>query len=430
MNQVPSTRRRWIDRVADVYGRGRPLAVLFDYDGTLTPIVRHPSLARLDSRVREQLRRLAALPGVRLGVISGRPLSEVRSLVGVEGVYYAGSGGLEIDLVGRETRYPEADNFGKLLDAIQDQMLDQLKKFPGTWLERKPGAIAIHYRGLLPLAATCFRFEMTNLLAAVAELRFRVVSEAIEVTPVDGWDKGTAVLSILGHMEDALAAHPLAVYFGDAANDVEGMALTTQAGGLSVGVGPYAPVIAEQRLADSSELVACLDELLARLATQRGLPVASLGSDPVSRAEPTEAGDEPATTPTGGADAGLLLLDPDAAARNELATGLAALGWRVWQADTSDRATELASEFGEAIQVALVDLQLPGLLGARTQTELGLRRPGLIRCFLSADVSPYTAAAFGRLSSLPLFVKPLSAGELNATLRAMLRRPPHAAGQH
>lgn len=430
MNRPLTTRRRWIDRVADVYGRGRPLAVLFDYDGTLTPIVRHPSLARLDSRVREQLRRLAALPGVRLGVISGRPLSEVRSLVGVEGVYYAGSGGLELDLVGQETRYPEADNFGQLLDAIQDQMLGRLKKIPGTWLERKPGALAIHYRGLLPLAATCFRFEMTNLLAAVAELRFRVVSEAIEVTPADGWDKGTAVLSILAHMEGALGSHPLAIYFGNAANDVEGMALTTQTGGLSVGIGPYAPVIAELRLADSSELVACLEELLARLATQRGLTLPNVGSDPVSRTQRAGACDEPDPAPTEGADAGLLLLDPDAAARNELAAGLVALRWRVWQADTSEHATQLVSEHGEAIHVALVDLQLPGLLGARTQSELERRRPGLIRGFLSADISPYTAAAFGRLSSLPLFVKPLSAGELNATLRAMLRQAPHALGQH
>jgi trehalose 6-phosphate phosphatase len=393
--------------------------VLFDYDGTLTPIERHPSLARLVPRTREQLRQLAALPGVRVGVISGRSLSEVRNLVGIDGIYYVGSGGLEIDLIDREQRYPDTDAIGTLLDAIQDQMLDQLKKFPGTWLERKPGAIAIHYRGLLPLAATCFRFEMINLVSAAAALKFQVVSEAIEVTPAEGWDKGTAVLSILDHVEATLQSHPLAVYFGDEANDVEGMAMTTQTGGMTVGIGPYAPWIADQRLADSSELVACLDELLARLATQRGLPSPC-----------PDAGNEPDLAPTPETDAGLLLLDPDAEARNELAAGLTALGWQVWQADTSEQATELVSVHGDSIQVALVDLQLPGLLGARTQSELGQRHPGLIRCFLSADISPYTAAAFGRLSSLPLFVKPLTAGELNTTLRAMLRQAPHAMGSH
>ena len=43
-------------------GAGRPLALLFDYDGTLTPIVRHPSLARLSAANRDRLARLTALP--------------------------------------------------------------------------------------------------------------------------------------------------------------------------------------------------------------------------------------------------------------------------------------------------------------------------------------------------------------------------------
>jgi CheY-like chemotaxis protein len=269
---------------------------------------------------------------------------------------------------------------------------------------------------------------MSDILSGVEGLRFRVVTEAIEVTPSDGWDKGAAVLAILEHMEQTLATHPLAVYFGDAANDIEGMAVATQAGGVSIGIGPYAPVMVEQRLADSSALLTCLDELSSRLATQRGLPIAPRPEAPAPR--PDVEGASGSAPSAEDADAGLLLLDADAVSRGELAAGLTALGWQVWQADTSERATQLLREHGEAIDVALVDLQLPGLLGARTQADLGLRRPGLIRGFLSAGVSPYTATAFGRLSSLPLFIKPLSADELNATLRAMLGRPPHSARQH
>ncbi len=429
MNRIPLTRREWIDRVAEVYGRGRPLAVLFDYDGTLTPIVRHPSLARLVPRTREQLRRLTALPGVRVGVISGRSLSEVRTLVGINGVYYVGSGGLEIDLVGTQKRYPDTDSVGTLLDTIQDQMLDQLKKFPETWLERKPGAIAIHFRGLLPLAATCFRFEMANILSAAEGLKFQVVSEAIEVTPTDGWDKGTAVLSILTHMQDALASHPLAVYFGDAANDAEGMAVTTNNGGVSVGIGPYAPLIAEQHLTDSSELVACLDELTVQLAKRRGLLDPGTDDDLRPGIERTEVGDEPVFAHIAGTDVvGVLLLDPDARSRRELAEGMAAFGWRVWQANTPEQATELLTEHADRIRVVLVDLQLPGLQGARTLAKLGENYPDLIRCFMSADIRPYTATAFSRLSDRMLFTKPFHAAEVDAKLRELLQKNPHLVG--
>ena len=43
----------WFVRAAAEYHAGRPLALLFDYDGTLTPIVAHPNMAHLpdDTRV-------------------------------------------------------------------------------------------------------------------------------------------------------------------------------------------------------------------------------------------------------------------------------------------------------------------------------------------------------------------------------------------
>ena len=127
------------------------------------------------------------------------------------------------------------------------------------------------------------------------------------------------------------------------------------------------------------------------------------------------------TAVTGESGPGLLLLDPDDRARTELAEGMAARGWRVWQADTPERAAELLDRHGEAVHVALVDLQLPGLQGARTLAEFGQTRPDLVRGFLSADVSPYMAAAFGKLSDIPLLVKPLQPADLDTRLRALLQ---------
>jgi len=407
----------WIERVAAEYGRGRPLALLFDYDGTLTPIVRHPSLARLTPDARHRLARLADLPDVRVGFISGRALAELRILVDQEGVYYAGSGGLEIDLRGTLRRSRQVETANALFAILEDQLLDLLRKFPGTWLERKPGALAMHYRGLLPLSAICFRVEAANLLAAVAELRFRVVSESIEVTPADGWDKGSAVIAILADMEGEFGTPPLPVYCGDAANDAEGMVVVAEAGGVSVGVGADAPAVAQVRLATPAELAAVVDDLTDRLLAARHLPLTARPADsdlatPVVVAARSEPAD------------GLLVVDPDPVGRAALSADLAGLGWRVWQADSAESAAIQMKEHGPAIRAVMVDLQLPGLQGARALSELADGHPDLIRCVMSADLRPYTATAFGRMSDLPLFVKPFPARDLDAALRSMLAVAP------
>jgi DNA-binding NtrC family response regulator len=148
---------------------------------------------------------------------------------------------------------------------------------------------------------------------------------------------------------------------------------------------------------------------------------------PQADSKPAPGGQEYAAPPR--TNAGMLLLDSDPAVREELAGAMSEFGWQVWQADTPERATELLDRHGDRVQVALVDLQLPGLQGVRTLTAISQNHPDLLRCFLSAEVSPYMATAIHRLSSLPLFVKPLRAADLNTSLRKMLLKSPHAEKQ-
>src|SRR5262249_9743352 len=102
--------RRWFLKVTGRLASARrtrgPLALLFDYDGTLTPIVERPSLALLEPCTRALLGRLAQTAGVSVGIISGRNLTDLRHLVGLPGLYYAGTGGLELDLKGTRLTHP------------------------------------------------------------------------------------------------------------------------------------------------------------------------------------------------------------------------------------------------------------------------------------------------------------------------------------
>ena len=73
------------------------ILLLADYDGTLTPIVGRPAEAKLSATVREQLGALAQKQNFSVGIISGRLLSEVKALVRIQEIYYAGNHGFEIE---------------------------------------------------------------------------------------------------------------------------------------------------------------------------------------------------------------------------------------------------------------------------------------------------------------------------------------------
>ena len=68
--------------------RHTPLGVICDLDGTLLPFVSTPSESRLPPELAEQLSELAALPGLSLAIVSGRPREDLeRLLAPVPGVW-------------------------------------------------------------------------------------------------------------------------------------------------------------------------------------------------------------------------------------------------------------------------------------------------------------------------------------------------------
>ena len=88
LNVWPSVSRRLAEA-------GRVL-LLFDYDGTLTPIVPRPEDAVLSPRVKSLLAEVAAMDGYLAGIVSGRSLADLRERVAITGLVYAGNHGLEI----------------------------------------------------------------------------------------------------------------------------------------------------------------------------------------------------------------------------------------------------------------------------------------------------------------------------------------------
>jgi DNA-binding NtrC family response regulator len=117
---------------------------------------------------------------------------------------------------------------------------------------------------------------------------------------------------------------------------------------------------------------------------------------------------------------GVLIVDSDAASRAHLARAMTQQGWHVFAASDGEDALEIYQQDADRIDVAIVDLQLPGLIGVRVLSELAELNPDLPTCAMSGDVSPYAASAFRRMSATPLFTKPMDFRALSFILHEMI----------
>lgn len=255
-----------LDLIINRYRRGHTLALLFDYDGTLVPLAAHPRLATMPPRTRRLLRRLAGRSRVVLGVVSSRELSELRALVSLRNIYYAGNSGLELDLRGTRISHPGIQDALPAIVAVTGQIQNIIGMFPGAWLEGKMSGLTIHYRdvpdGRIP--------DLLSQITIVSEpfldrLRFTDGPKAVEITPELGWDKGTAVKFILDHLgQDAL----LPLYAGDAPNDDPAFEIVGEMGGLCIGVGTEIPPFSHYCVADPAALLSLLFALDRNLAAE------------------------------------------------------------------------------------------------------------------------------------------------------------------
>ncbi|MBN2581197.1 MAG: trehalose-phosphatase [Pirellulales bacterium] len=245
--------------------QGRRLALLFDYDGTLTPLQPHPDLARLDPSARRLLERLARRPQIALGFLSGRTLKELQTLVALPEAYYAGTTGLELDLRGQRVVHPEAPNIAPSLAQLGQRLQRILPAYSGAWLEDKQWGLTVHYRAVQPDRIAALQTELQDVAeSSLEQFRFIEGPRAVEIIPRLGWSKATAVDFILEALQQNLPSPVsgegpgvrantddmviLPFYAGDSVNDEDAMEKVNSLGGLSVGVGPQAPPAAAYRL--------------------------------------------------------------------------------------------------------------------------------------------------------------------------------------
>jgi alpha,alpha-trehalase len=196
------------------------MAVFLDYDGTLTPIVESPEEAVLSADMRSTIGELANHCAV--AIVSGRDLKDVRDLVDIDSIYYAGSHGF--DIAGPEEHKLESqqgNEFLPILNTSEQALRNRLADVPGTLVERKKFSIAVHYRKVADDRLSEIESIVDELLSTEPELRKSTGKKVFELQPNIDWHKGKALLWLLDELE-LNAVDVLPFYIGDDTTDEDG----------------------------------------------------------------------------------------------------------------------------------------------------------------------------------------------------------------
>ena len=222
------------DRISSRIKNAPRVFLFFDYDGTLTPIVPTPEEARLEPGIKDSIKLLRKNPKFIIAIISGRSLSDIKGMVALRGIIYAGNHGLEILEGSRRILKQGARLKDSSLKAIYLALRTGLKDIKGARVEDKGCTLSVHFR-LVRRAQRDLVKEIFNKIVRpyILSKGMRISSGkmVLEVRPDIDWDKGKAVLHLLAGNKKAL---PL--YIGDDVTDRDGFRALKKKG-ISIFVG-------------------------------------------------------------------------------------------------------------------------------------------------------------------------------------------------
>jgi trehalose 6-phosphate phosphatase len=195
----------------------RESAVLCDIDGTLAPIVQRAE----DAKVSDSTSRLLAAIARRYGCvacISGRSAAEARRLVGVGGITYAGTHGVELLRPGssRPELDPEVAGWADRVRRFAHDHESRELRILRVRIEDKGPISAFHWRGARDEEDALVRVKEVASAAEEAGFNIHWGRKVLEVRPPIPIDKGQAVRKLL--TEQSMRA---AMFGGDDMTDLD-----------------------------------------------------------------------------------------------------------------------------------------------------------------------------------------------------------------
>jgi trehalose 6-phosphate phosphatase len=212
-------------RDASAYG------FFFDFDGTLTEIAETPNEVIVEDRARQALESLFETSSGAVAIVTGREIEAIDAFLaplklpvaGVHG-YERRNGEAKTSVSGGEDG--AARSFERVIKSFVDHN-------PGLLLEKKRGALALHYRLRPELENLCVSLveDVSTRLTDVVLTRGKMVIE----TRLHKATKGTAIDDFL---REAPFRGRVPFFAGDDVTDEDAFNAVNALGGISVKVGP------------------------------------------------------------------------------------------------------------------------------------------------------------------------------------------------
>lgn len=231
-------------RVKQTIAHAKKVFLFLDFDGTLAPIRKKPSLAMLPGATETILRRLAKRPNVVVCIVTGRSQADAKEKIRIRNVLWIANHGFEISMGRSHWVHQSALQARHVLGEIARKLKRVLPAIQGVLIENKRYTLTVHYRNVWKQSVPVVK-ETTQRLLRPYEAQFRITrgKKVFEVRPDVQWNKGRAVDRVLKFLRPGKTS--LVVYVGDDRTDedafklLRGRAITVLVGGRRQSAAKY-----------------------------------------------------------------------------------------------------------------------------------------------------------------------------------------------
>jgi len=234
--------------------------ILFDYDGTLSPIVSNPEKAFLDEEIRTNLIKINNKEGVSVGIVTGRSLQAIQNFVQIDNLLYITNHGNLIVENNKiiDTTTPLKDN--STININYQALLNEIQNIdPNIYIEEKEVSTAFHYRNVETTPHDILKDTIIAKIKAQADSSQMVLKEGKKVIEIFSAsvnkNKGTAILKTIENFQknNPEIKDLLVSFIGDDITDEDGFAVLNKLNQVTVKVGP-GETIARYRLSKTDEV--------------------------------------------------------------------------------------------------------------------------------------------------------------------------------
>ena len=227
--------------------------IFLDFDGTLVELEDRPDDVRVDTATIQFIERLRDKVGRALALVSGRDIHAIDRFLHPLVLPVAGVHGLQRRDAAGHLHTPVIDP--SVMDDIAAELEAAFREEPGIFVERKTGAVALHFRLRPDFEKRCYTLAQ-QIVSNRPELDLMTGKMVCEIG-LQGFDKGAVIEAFLNE-RPFKGRRP--IFAGDDVTDEDGFAAVNACDGISIKIG-RGPTIAKYRVANITELHDWFDEI-------------------------------------------------------------------------------------------------------------------------------------------------------------------------